>query len=82
MNDKNQKAIDKAMQILDGMRTNIQRITIKKGEIELNITITSSHYIDIGKAIKELMNAVQDQAEQTKKYFELYGKEVAKEVIE
>ena len=82
MNEQNQRTIDKAESILKEMRIGISKYTIKKGEIEVNITITSNHYIEIGKVIKELIKAVNDQAEATKKYFELYGKEIAKEVIE
>ena len=82
MNEQNQRTIDKAELILKEMRIGISKYTIKKGEIEVNITITSNHYIETGKVIKELIKAVNDQAEATKKYFELYGKEIAKEVIE
>ncbi len=82
MNEENQRTIDKAESILKEMRIGISKYTIKKGEIEVNITITSNHYIETGKVIKELIKAVNDQAEQTKKYFEMYSKEIAKEVIE
>ncbi len=82
MNEQNQSTIDKAESILKEMRIGISKYTIKKGEIEVNITITTNHYIETGKVIKELIKAVNDQAEATKKYFELYGKEIAKEVIE
>jgi hypothetical protein len=77
MNEQNQSTIDKAESILKEMRTGISKYTIKKGLIEVNITITSNHYIETGKVIKELIKAVNDQAEQTKKYFELYGQSIA-----
>ena len=77
MNDQNQSTIDKAELILKEMRIGISKYTIKKGEIEVNITITSNHYIETGKVIKELIKAVNDQAKQTKKYFELYGQCIA-----
>jgi hypothetical protein len=80
MNEQNQRTIDKAELILKEMRIGISKYTIKKGEIEVNITITSNHYIETGKVIKELIKAVNDQAKQTKKYFELYGQCIADKV--
>jgi hypothetical protein len=77
MNEQNQRTIDQAESILKEMRIGISKYTIKKGEIEVNITITSNHYIETGKVIKELIKAVNDQAKQTKKYFELYGQRIA-----
>ena len=77
MNDQNQSTKDKAELILKEIRIGISKYTIKKGEIEVNITITSNHYIETGKVIKELIKAVNDQAKQTKKYFELYGQCIA-----
>ena len=77
MNEQNQQTIDQAESILKEMRIGISKYTIKKGEIEVNITITSNHYIETGKVIKELIKAVNDQAKQTKKYFELYGQCIA-----
>lgn len=77
MNEQNQRTIDKAELILKEMRIGISKYTIKKGEIEVNITITSNHYIETGKVIKELIKAVNDQAEQTNKYFKLYGQSIA-----
>jgi hypothetical protein len=77
MNEHNQRTIDQAESILKEMRIGISKYTIKKGEIEVNITITSNHYIETGKVIKELIKAVNDQAKQTKKYFELYGQCIA-----
>jgi hypothetical protein len=77
MNEQNQRTIDQAESILKEMRIGISKYTIKKGEIEVNITITSNHYIQTGKVIKELIKAVNDQAKQTKKYFELYGQCIA-----
>jgi len=77
MNEQNQRTIDQAESILKEMRIGISKYTIKKGEIEVNITITSNHYIETGKVIKELIKAVNDQAKQTKKYFELYGQCIA-----
>jgi hypothetical protein len=80
MNEQNQRTIDQAESILKEMRIGISKYTIKKGEIEVNITITSNHYIETGKVIKELIKAVNNQAEQTKKYFELYGQCIADKV--
>ena len=80
MNEQNQRTIDQAESILKEMRIGISKYTIKKGEIEVNITITSNHYIETGKVIKELIKAVNDQAKQTKKYFELYGQCIADKV--
>ncbi len=80
MNEHNQQTIDQAESILKEMRIGISKYTIKKGEIEVNITITSNHYIETGKVIKELIKAVNDQAKQTKKYFELYGQCIADKV--
>jgi hypothetical protein len=77
MNEQNQRTIDQAESILKEMRIGISKYTIKKGEIKVNITITSNHYIETGKVIKELIKAVNDQAKQTKKYFELYGQCIA-----
>ena len=77
MNEQNQRTIDQAESILKEMRIGISKYTIKKGEIEVNITITSNHYIETGKVIKELIKAVNNQAEQTKKYFDLYGQSIA-----
>ncbi len=76
MNEQNQRTIDKAESILNEMRTGISKYTIKKGKIEV-LSITSNHYIETGKVIKELIKAVNDQAEATKKYFELYGQSIA-----
>lgn len=80
MNEQNQRTIDQAESILKEMRIGISKYTIKKGDIEVNITITSNHYIETGKVIKELIKAVNDQAKQTKKYFELYGQCIADKV--
>ena len=80
MNEQNQRTIDQAESILKEMRIGISKYTIKKGLIEVNITITSNHYIETGKVIKELIKAVNDQAKQTNKYFELYGQCIADKV--
>ena len=79
MNEQNQRTIDKAESILKEMRVNVLGHTKNKGLLEVNLTfvLDFNHYIETGKSIKELIKAVNDQADQTKKYFELYGQSIA-----
>ena len=81
MNEANQKAIDDAESILKDMRVYFKRSSVK-GQYDAQITVDTDFFILIAGSIKQLTQAVQDQAEHTKKYFELYSKEVAKDVIE
>lgn len=72
MNDKTVKALIKAKETLPRLR-----------DLYKNTNRTTQEDIEqIGKCIKELSLLLSEQCKQTEKYFELYTKEVAKNLIE